>query len=209
MRRYSVVRILAGALEKGDIGIFTGDDICSEAFAYHKEGNLYLPYDEGIFSIGLGMAMNTTKRVFIFCDDAYFLKNMGEVLHIAASKCRNVFIVALVSGVYSGDAKHPTIFKSIHSPIGMLFNMGFMVHDYKRHFKNSRNPVKEIRAIWQKSRGPLAVIIEVENSTKTFPDNYPTEEKSLADIIRFIQNKEIPAYSYTPPVSIEEFGEEE
>lgn len=209
MRRYSVVRILAGALEKGDIGIFIGNDVCSEAFAYHREGNLYLPYDEGIFSVGLGMSMNTTKRVFIFCDDAYFLKNMGEVLHIAASKCRNIFVVVLVSGVYSGDAKHPTIFKSIHSPIGMLFNMGFMVHDYKRHFKNSRNPVKEIRSIWQKSRGPLAVIVEVENSTKVFPDNYPTEEKSLADIISFIQNKEMSAYSYTPPVSTEDFGEEE
>lgn len=209
MKRYSVVRILNGAMEKGDIGIFIGDDICKEAFASPREGNLYLPHDEGIFSLGLGMAMNTLRRIFIFCDDAYFLRNMGEVLHIAASKCRNIYIVILVSGTYSGSAKHPTIFKSIHSPVGMLFNMGFMVHDYKRHFKNSRNPVKEIRAIWQKSRGPLAVIVEVENSTKMFPNNYPTEEKSLADITDFIQNKNMSAYSYTPPVSTEDFGEEE
>jgi hypothetical protein len=203
MRRYSVIRILTGALEKGDVSIFIGDDVCSETFAYHREGNLYLSHDEGVFSIGLGIAMNTTKRVFIFCDDAYFLKNMGEVLHIAASKCRNIFIVILVSGVYPGDAMHPTIFKSINSPIGMLFNMGFIVHDYKRHFKNSRNPVKEIRAIWQKTRGPIAVIVEVESNNKVFPNDYPIEEKSLFDIIHFIQNKEMLAYSYVPPVSIE------
>jgi hypothetical protein len=209
MKRYSVVRILNGAMEKGDVGIFIGSDICSEAFAYHREGNLYLPYDEGIFSLGLGMAMNTLRRVFIFCDDAYFLKNMGEVLHIAASRCRNIYIVVLVSGTYSGNAKHPTIFKSIHSPVGMLFNMGFMVHDYKRHFKNSRNPVKEIRSIWQKAIGPLAVIIEIENSTKVFPDDYPTEEKSLADIMSFIQNKETIAYNYIPPVFVGSFGEKE
>lgn len=208
MKRYSVIRILNGAMEKGDVGIFVGDDVCSETFANHRDGNLYLPNDEGVFGLGLGMAMNTPKRVFIFCDDAYFLRNMGEVLHIAASKCRNIYVVVLVSGTYSGNAKHPTIFKSIHSPVGMLFNMGFMVHDYKRHFKNSRNPIKEIRAIWQKSKGPLAVIIEVENSTKVFPNNYPTEEKSISDIINFIQNKEILAYSYTPPISIEGFGEE-
>ncbi len=209
MKRYSVTRILNGALEKGDVGIFAGDDVCKEAFAYHREGNLYLPDDEGVFSLGLGLAMNTLRRVFIFCDDAYFLRNMGEILHIAASKCRNIFVVILVSGVYSGSAKHPTIFKSIHSPIGMLFNMGFMVHDYKRHFKNSRNPIKEIRAIWQKVRGPLAVVIEVEYSTKCFSEDYPTEEKSLADIICFIQDKKTPAYNYIPPTSIEDFGEEE
>jgi hypothetical protein len=209
MKRYSVIRVLNGAMEKGDVGIFIGDDICREAFANSREGNLYLPNDEGVFSLGLGIAMSTSKRIFIFCDDAYFLRNMGEVLHIAASKCRNVYIVVLVSGVYYGNAKHPTIFKSIHSPIGMLFNMGFIVHDYKRHFKNSRNPVKEIRAIWQRSKGPLAVIIEVENSTKIFPDNYPAEEKSLSDVMNFIQNKDIPSYNYTPPISIEGFGEEE
>jgi thiamine pyrophosphate-dependent acetolactate synthase large subunit-like protein len=209
MKRYSVIRILNGALEKGDVGIFIGDDVCRETFPYHREGNLYLPYDEGTFSVGLGIAMNTLKRVFIFCDDAYFLKNMGEVLHIAASKCRNIFIIVLVSGVYSGSAKHPTIFKSIHSPIGMLFNMGFVVHDYKRHFKNSRNPVKEIRAIWQKSKGPLAVVVEVEGSSKVFLDNYILEEKSLSDIMNFIQNKEIISYSYSPPVFIEAFEEKE
>lgn len=209
MKRYSVVRILNGALEKGDVGIFIGDDICREVFPYHREGNLYLPHDEGTFSMGLGIAMNTLRRVFIFCDDAYFLKNMGEVLHIAASKCRNIFIVVLVSGVYSGSAKHPTIFKSIHSPVGMLFNMGFMVHDYKRHFKNSRNPIKEIRAIWQKSRGPLAIIVEVESSTKVFPDDYTKEDKSLADIMCFIQNKEISAYNYTSPIPMQDLEEKE
>jgi hypothetical protein len=91
----------------------------------------------------------------------------------------------------------------------MLFNMGFVVHDYKRHFKNSRNPVKEIRAIWQKSKGPLAVVVEVEGSSKVFLDNYILEEKSLSDIMNFIQNKEIISYSYSPPVFIEAFEEKE
>jgi len=209
MKRYSVVRILNGALEKGDIGIFIGGSLCKEAFAYHREGNLYLPNDEGVFSLGLGLAMNSLRRIFLFCEDAYFLKNMGEILHIAASKCKNIYVIVLVSGVYSGSSKHPTIFKSIHSPIGMLFNMGFMVHDYKRHFKNSRNPVKEIRAIWQKVRGPLAVVVEVECGGKVFSDNYPTEEKSLADIVYFIQDKKTAAYNYMPLISVEDFGEEE
>jgi hypothetical protein len=43
MKRYSVIRILNGALEKGDVGIFIGDDVCRETFPYHREGNLYLP----------------------------------------------------------------------------------------------------------------------------------------------------------------------
>lgn len=208
MKRYSVIKVLTKAMEPGDIGIFIGDGVCRESFAYHREGNLYLPFNEWVFGLGLGIAMNTLRRVFIFCDDVYFLRNMGEVLHIAASKCKNIHIVVLVSGVYSGHAKHPTIYKNINSPIGMLFNMGFVVHDYKRHFKNSHNPTKEIRSIWRKISGPFAAVIEVERGNKALSSDYPTEEKSLADIKSFIQDESTSAYSYTPPLFSLEFSKE-
>jgi hypothetical protein len=199
MKRYSVIRILSQALEKSDIGIFIGREISKEAAALNRDGNLYIMDHEQVFSMGLGIAMNTTKRVFIFCDDAYFLKSASEILQIAVSKCKNIFVVVLVSGFYCDNMKFPTIFKSIHSPVGMLFNIGFMIHDYKKHFKNSRNPTKEIKSIWQKVKGPLTVLIDVEIGGKVFLNNDNIEQKSIALISDFIKDNNIVGYNYTPP----------
>jgi len=210
MKRYSAVRIFSAALEKGDVGVFVGKDICKEAFAYDRPGNFYLSRHENMLSLGLGMAMCSDRRVFLFCDDAYFLRNMSEAAHIAISKCDNIYIVVMVNGIYTEVGNHPTIFNSLMSPHGFLFNLGFIVHDYKRHFKNMRNPTKEINAIWQKTRGPLVVLLEVDKGVKKLPEDFPAEKRSIDSIMAFIQNEEIPSYNYVPPVTHEKaFDKEE
>ncbi len=209
MRRYSAIRIFNGAMEEGDVGIFIGDSICKEAFVYDRPGNLYLPAREHMISLGLGMAMCTDRRVFIFCDDSYFVRNISEAAHIATSKCENIYSVILVSGIYADVGPHPTIFNSLMAPRAMLYNMGLKVHNYARHFKNTRNPIKDIRAIWSRARGPLIATLDVDRGTKDFNDNYPDEIDSLNDIIEFISNKDIPSYNFVPPISfLEEFTEE-
>lgn len=208
MKRYGMVKLFSGAMEDGDVGIFIGDSLCKEAYVCHRMGNLYLPTYDNAFSLGLGIAMNTNRRVFIFCDDTYLLRNMPEVFHIGVSKCKNIFIVIFISGIYSDSIKHPTIFKSVRSIIGVIFNIGFSVHDYKLHFKNIRNPIKEIKSTWKKIIGPLAVVAEPESGVKLFSDNFPSEEKSLSDITNFINSKETIAYSYSPPLFIGGFNEE-
>lgn len=204
MKRYTVVRVLTKAMEDGDIGIFIGNSICKEAFAYDRPGNLYVGNYENMISLGLGMAMCTNRRVFIFCDDAYFLRNLSEAAHIAVSKCENLYLVVLVSGNYNDVGKHPTIFKSISSPHGFLFGMGFIVHDYKRHFKNLKSPIKEIKATWRRIRGPLAVVIDVDYVNKNTYQDYLNEKVSIERIMSFVNNEDIPTYKFVPPISFEE-----
>ena len=204
MKRFSAVRIFNNALEEGDIGLFIGKDVCKEAYLYDRPGNLYLPKYENMLSFGLGVAMCTEKRVFIFCEDDYFLRNIGEAAQIGVSKCQNIYLVILFSGIYSDAGGHPTIFDSISAPQGMLFNMGFLVHNYKRHFKNSKNPTKEINAIWGKIKGPLAVVLELDKGYKNIDDIFPPVKESLNRISEFIKNVDIPAYNYTPPIDIDE-----
>lgn len=203
MKRYSIVRILSNAMEEGDIGVFIGDGICREAFAYDRPGNLYLEPHDNMFSVVLGLASCTQRRVFMFCDDEYFLRNMSELAHIAISRCENIYIILLVSGKYISVGKHPTIYDSVSSMHGILFNMGFIVHDYKRHFKNSKNPVKEINVIWSRIRGPLAVILRTDEGIRNFKDDYPSEKSSISKVMKFIIDGTIPTTNYVPPISFD------
>ena len=210
MKRYSAIRIFNKAMEEGDIGMFIGEAVCKEAFAYDRPGNLYLSKHENLLSVGLGMAMCSKRKIFMFCDDEYFLRNISEAAHIAVSKCENVYLVVLISGVYTDVTKAPTIYDSIMSLHGILFNMGFIVHDYKRQFRNTRNPIREINLIWNRIRGPLAVLLEVDKGTKNLPADYLSEKKSLLRTKEFIVSNEALAHNYEPPISLEEaFGREE
>ena len=204
MKRYSVVRILSNALEDGDVGIFIGDGICSEALAYDRPGNLYLSDAENLLSLGLGIAMCSKRRVFIFCEDSYFLNSLSDASHIATSKCNNIFLVVLATGIYTDVGEHPTIFNSLSAPKAMLYDMGFIVHNYTKQFKNSRNPVKEINAIWSRSKGPLAVIVEVDKGVKKENFLRAEENSSLKNIINFIKDLNTEIYEYKSPISINE-----
>lgn len=204
MKRYTAVRVLTQSMVEGDVGIFVGNDICKEAFAYDRPGNLYVTDCDNALSMALGVALCSNRRVFVFCDDAYFIRNMSEACQLAVSGCENLYLVILASGIYSDVGKHPTIFRSIQSSRSMLFNMGFVVHDYKRQFKNMKNPVKEIRATWSRIRGPLAIVMDVEHSVKKSHNGFLEQKTSISRTIDFISNKEIPNYEYVPPITFEE-----
>ena len=66
----------------------------------------------------------------------------------------------LVSGQHIPNM--PTIFDSLIAPKGMLFNMGFIVHNYDNQFNISKSS-KEIKAIWSKAKGPLAAFVSVQS----------------------------------------------
>ena len=209
MKRYSAIRVFVKSLEPGDIGIFIGDGLCKEAFVYERPGNLYLPSYDNMISLSLGMAMCTNKRVFIFCDDNYLIKNMSEIAQIAVSKCSNIYLIVLVSGYYMDIGKFPTIYNSITAPQNVMFNMGFIVHNYTRHFKNIKNTEKEINAIWRKAKGPLAGVVNLDFGLKKIESDYPSLQDSLRNLVEFIKNEEIPAYSYAlPPNMFDVKGEE-
>jgi hypothetical protein len=209
MKRHSTIRIFNQCMDEGDIGVFIGDGICRESYAYDRRGNLYMSDRDNIISLALGLAMCSNRRVFVFCDDSYVLRNLSELAHIAVSQCDSLYLVILVSGVYIDIGKHPNIFNSIMAPRSMFYNMGFLVHNYTKHFKNTKNPIKEIKAIWSRAKGPLVATVDVDLGLKNLKDDYPVEIDSLNDLSEFIQDESILAYNYESPISFTELVVEE
>jgi hypothetical protein len=200
MKRFSVIRVFNKSLEEGDIGVFIGEGLCKEAMLYDRPGNLYFYDYDNMLSFSLGLAMCSSRRVFIFCDDSYFVKSISEVAHIAVSKCSNIYLVVLISGYYMDIGKLPNIFRSLAAPQNIMFSMGFLVHNYTGHFKSIKNPEKEINAIWKKSKGPLAAILNLDFGLKKIDIELPTLKESMSRLEGFLNNKDIPNYSYSPPV---------
>lgn len=189
MKRFSSIRLLIKALNGDDLAIFIGKGICKEAFVYDRLGNIYLDSYDNMFSVALGMAMHTEKRIFVFCDDEYFLRNLSELSHIAISGCGNVYLLMLVSGYYLDVGNFPTIYDSLNSVQGVLFNMGFFVHNYTRHFQNMRDPSRELNSIWEKTRSASVGIIKVDKGLKKI-DKIPNFSKSVNDLTEFLNKGE-------------------
>ena len=189
MKRYSVIRVFNKILSDNDIGIFIGDGICREAFQHDRNGNFYAAEYDGMLSFSLGIAMGVSDRVFVFCDDSYFIRNVSEAMHIAVSKCSNIFLIILVSGYYMDVDKIPTIYKSIVAPSNMIFDMGFLTHNYTRHFNKIKNPQKEIDSILNKTRGPMAGIIDVDFGLKKFDSNFLNLNDSAERLNKFIMER--------------------
>ena len=208
MKRYTVVRILTQALKESDLAIFIGDDVCRESNLYRQHNfNLYFDgTDDGIISLALGIAIGTDKRVFVFCEDQYFIKNTTEFLQSGVSRCKNLFFILLVTGVYTEVPNTPTIFDSIIYQHGLLFNMGFLVHDYSNLFKINKNPIKTIREYWSRTRGPLAVLLKIEKGSKEMDSVEFVNKESLLRTKEFIIDKTIEGYSYVPPLSLEDLN---
>lgn len=161
MKRQSIIKLFTSYLNDNDLAIFAGNNICKEAFLHDRKGNFYIEDEIGIgISLALGIAMCTDKRVFIFCDDFYFLKELSASMQIALSKCKNIFLVILVSGEYQHTGRNPTIFNEIAAPKTVLFGMGFLINDYTKHFSSIQTS-KSVKSILKNLYGPVAILIYV------------------------------------------------
>lgn len=207
MKRFTGVRILTQSMTDKDIGVYIGNGLSKEAFPYiqNKYSLFFSGAEDYLLSMALGMAMCTDKRVFVFCNDYYFIRNFVEFMQIGVSRCRNIFIVMFTHGKYPYVTNAPNIFDSVSSQHGTLFNMGFLVHDYKNYFKKSKNPIKEIRQIWDRARGPLAVLMKTERGIKEMPDIPFSDKEAIRKTREFIMDKSVTAHNYVPPITLDDF----
>ena len=200
MKRQAVIRRLLSTLTDTDVAVFSGDDLCKEAFQYDRDGFFYLPDIPGFgSSLALGMSMNTDKRVFMFVNDGEFLKSFNTVPQMAVSGCKNLFYIILVSGFYQSAGGSFTVFKELKAPKGFMFNLGFSVFDYTSYFRD-RMSMAKIPLLIERIRGPMALFIHVDKGINRKLEDIPYSNTELCDrIIRFIQNKELKTSLFAPP----------
>lgn len=161
MKRHGVVKLFSSYLNEDDLAVFAGKDICGDAYLYDRQGNFYMDEESGIgIPMAFGMSMGTEKRVFVFCEDYYFLKNLSTAMHIGVSRCKNIFLIILVSGEYQYSGANPTIFNEISSVKALMFNAGFMINDYTKHFSTVQSS-KGIKQILAYIQSPLFAVINI------------------------------------------------
>lgn len=164
LKKSILIKQYVSCLDEDDVIVFAGNMICREYYNNDKYNILCIDDDDGYgLSMVLGIAMGTKKRVFLFCEDYYLLKDLGAVAHLGISRLVNLFIVVLVSGTYFNSENLPTITYSIPNIKSLLFSMGFVVHDYTKHFK-TQETIKQTKSIISSAKGPLAVFIRLEKT---------------------------------------------
>lgn len=200
MKRYNVIKIFLSCIEDNDVVIFAGSNLSKEAFQFDREGNFYIEDTDAIaLSVTIGIAMSTDKRVFLICEDSTFLKDFGSAAQAAVSKCKNIFYLILNSGYYQDSGKHPTIFNEISGLKGVLFNLGFVVHDYTAYLKN-KNSINYMKNIVKTIRGPLVIFINIDVGIKKKINDIKYTKVELKNrICSFINKKEDGTSLFIPP----------
>lgn len=161
MKRYKVIKLFSSYLKDNDLAIFAGTNICKEAYLNDTDRNFYIEDETGIgFSLALGIALNTDKRVFLFCDDYYFIKELSAVMHISLSRCKNLFLVILNSGEYQYSGNNPTIFNDLPAVKTIMFGAGFLINDYTKHFSNAYE-AKGVINLLKNLHGPIFIVIDI------------------------------------------------
>lgn len=206
MKRYKVIKDFLSCLKENDIAIFAGKDLSLEAYEYDREGNFYVLDSPGVASsVALGIAMNTRKRVFIFAGDGECLMELGAYAQSAVSKCKNIFCVILDNDSYQAAGGPPTIFRSINSMTGVLFNFGFLFQNYTKHF-TGKMPLKLMTQKIGNLVGPVAILIEVDKGYKKGLEEINLSKTEIKDrAIKFVRDEKLGTSLFVPPHSLDHF----
>lgn len=189
MKRHTAIRVCLQALTKEDLAIVIGEDLCKEAKAYDKGNTLYLEDIDYMISFSLGIAMSVSKKVFVICEEGYFIRNLSELMQAAASKLKNLYLILLCSGEYSVFNNAPTPFDSVNSKQAVFYNMGFLVHNYTKQF-DLPNTAKELSRIFGRVKPPMVGFIKLDVGTKKAADvkiNYTDNALRIKDTLTGVE----------------------
>jgi sulfopyruvate decarboxylase subunit beta len=159
LKRSQVLKLFFDILEEKDIAIFTTGTMCREAFFIKdRKANFYLIGSMGLVSsIGLGIAMNTDKKVFIFDGDGSILMDLGTMAVISNESPANLFHIILDNEAYQTTGGQPTISSSVDlsniaKSIGyrqtILIKNDIFPHDLKELFQN---------------KGPVCIVLKIDD----------------------------------------------
>lgn len=163
MTRNKVLKALIKVITKDSVIFCVGDTLTQESKFEGFPGFIGVS-DTSIdyLALALGVAMASSKRVIVLCDDNYLLAHLTTIGQISVSECTNLYIIFFRTSLYGTGLVQPTIVGSIRSLKGVLFNLGALVHEYTPYF-NDPSGTKKLSAIFDKSLGPLIASVDIDN----------------------------------------------
>ena len=200
MKRYIVIKHILELLHENDVLIFSGSEICKEAYQYKKNNCFYIEDSIGMSAaFGLGIAMCTDKRVFVFMGEGELLRELGILAQIGASKCSNLFLVLLDNGGYQAAGGHPSVFENVLSKKGFIFNSNTKVITFTKHFKDRE--FKRLKDRFPRLMGPMVILMDVDKSIKKGLPKIKINFKSQRDSIsKFILDSSKETAMFISPI---------
>lgn len=158
MNSRDAIKSILSNLKSDDIAIFTTGYISRHAFAVNdRRANFYMIGSMGLVSsVGLGIALNTRKKVFIFDGDGSILMDLGTMAMIANHKPWNLFHIVLDNGSYESTGGQPAISGRID-----LFKIAKSA-GYRTLFKlRSLNGLEMATSKITGAKGPVFVLLKL------------------------------------------------
>lgn len=198
MKRYTVIKNFVASLEDNDVAIFSGKEMCKEAYQYDRPGNFYIQDSYGLAAaFALGVAMCTDKRIFVFIGEGDLLRDLSITTQMSASKCPNIFLVVLDNGVYQSAGNFPNIMESMRSKRGVMFNMGLVVFDFTVYLV--KKEFSKMKFFMKNLRGPIVLFFDVDRGVKKQLSEIDIFQEDLKTrLMEFLKSKETGTSLYKP-----------
>jgi hypothetical protein len=190
MRRDIVIRKLCEFSKPADVMLVGNYVMAQEVWDLYRPGFFFIDDAYGFsLPLGVGTAMGTDKRVFLFLGEGDLLRNFGALNQMAFSKKQNLFVFLLDNGC---TGNFPNIFNYMPSIVSLVFNVGCRSFDFTDEF-NKKN-YKELQHLIDRGQGPMICLIRVEKS-KSFTAN---PVNNLEEFLTFVRDRTIKTALYNP-----------
>ena len=115
MKETDAIRSIMNELGADDVALFTTGMISREAQSISdRPNNFYMIGSMGLLSsMGLGMALNSKKKIVVIDGDGAALMDMGTMALIAFEKPKNLIHIVIDNGSYCSTGRQPTISKKV------------------------------------------------------------------------------------------------
>lgn len=199
MTRYMTLKTFLKKVYSEDILIFTGNGLSQEAYNFDAENHFYFLDNFGVsIPFALGLAMCIERRVFVFVGEGDLIRNLGSMVQVAASKCKNMFVVVLNNDCYEEVGGYPNVFQNIRNFRGLLADLGMLMFDFTSQM-DSRHPLDALADNVDRLVGPSAVLIKVSNSNKKYKKEIDLSPEEITNRLEKNIYDGIQSKLYNPP----------
>jgi len=163
MTRKGALNGIKSILSKNDLVFCIGNYLYKEAPEFDNEVLFFDQDYVDLISVALGVSSVIDNRVLVIIEDNYMLRYFNSILQASVSKNNNFYIFVISTRLYSNEVKQVNIYDSLKSMKGVLYNSGFLVHDYTKYLENKAS-VKKLEKIYSKTIGPMLSLISINNN---------------------------------------------
>lgn len=188
MRSIDAIDIIMSSVKKTDIVLSTTGYISRYLFSYEKRhrANFYMIGSMGLLSsVGLGLALNTRRKIFILDGDGSCLMDLGTMAMIGYHKPSNLIHIVLDNGAYQSTGGQGTITDSIN-----LASLAASANYKEAASFNDMDALKKGLGRIVRKKGPSFIRIKLKNDKTVETGRISLEPDEITDKIRNILKDE-------------------